>query len=252
MAWARRARSGAGKVKKVWHDAVDWADRVPKGVKLTVGDVEQGVLDRAPYILHLHERLQGFWSLCLPRSAGNQVVVLLSGLAPITGGLAFTGETQFRNIHSEGLSTGVGIQIVWVSFLIGFACQVLAIAGWLRVGRRTRESDSSLAGMLLAGSGLALVLAAVIDEVQVSDIELWPAWACLIAAVVSITAFVLGRSDRQFAEVEVDRLTDEERQVLIDQRDAALKVAAKRQVVRLRTVNRAVGKPLGSLVARRD
>lgn len=117
------------KVKKTWHDAVDWADRLPKGAKLTVSDVEQEVLDRASYILYLHRRLQGFWSLCLPRSVGNQIVVLLSGLAPIIGGLAFTGEAQFRNIHSEGLSTGVGIQIVWVSFLTGFACQVLEIAG---------------------------------------------------------------------------------------------------------------------------
>ncbi|MGH3090593.1 MAG: hypothetical protein ACRDSJ_25220 [Rubrobacteraceae bacterium] len=237
-------------MKKTWHDAVDWADRVPKGVKLTVGDVEQEVLDRAPYILYLHERLQGFWSLCLPRSAGNQVVVALSGLAPICGGLAFTGETQFRNIHSEGLSTGVGIQVVWVSFLIGFACQVLAITGWLRVGRRTRESDSGLSGMLLAGSALTLVLAALIDEVKVSDIQLWPAWASLIAAVLSIAAFVLGGSDRPLAEIDVDRLTDDERQILMDQRDAALKIAAKRQLVRLRTVNRAVGKPLGSLIAR--
>lgn len=104
--------------------------------------------------------------------------------------------------------------------------------------------------MLLAGSGLALVFVAVIEEVKVSDIELWPAWASLVAAVLSIAAFALCRSDRPLAAIDVVRLNNDERQVLIDQRDAALKVAAKRQVVRLRTVNRAVGKPLGSLIAR--
>lgn len=238
-------------MKNAWLDTVDWADRLPVGTKLTVSDVEQEVFDRAPYILYLHERLRGFWSLCLPRSVGNQVVVVLSGLSPIAGGLAFAGETQFRNIQSEGLSTGAALQVVWVCFLIGFLCQLLAFAGWLRVGRRSREADSMGAGMLLVGSGLTLTFAAILDDVDASDIQLWPAWASLAAAAISIGAFVLGRSDKQVPAVDLGQLTDDQRQTLIDQRDAALRIAAKRRVVRLRTVNRAIGKPLGSLIARR-
>lgn len=238
-------------MKNLWHDAVDWADRLPRGIKLHVGDVEQEVFDRAPYVLYRRERLQGLWTVCLPRSIGNQVVVTLSGLAPICGGLAFMGDTQFRNMHSEGLPEGAAVQVVWICFLIGFLCQALAVAGWLRVGRRTREADSTGSGILLAGSGLALVAAAARDGVEVSDIQLWPVWACLIGATGAIAAFLLGRSDCQLPTVDVDSLADDERQVLVDERDAALKIAAKRQVVRLRTVNRAVGKPLGSLVARR-
>lgn len=238
-------------MKKTWHDAVDWADRLPKNVQLTVSDVEQEVLQRAPYILYLHERLQGFWSLCLPRSFGNQIVVLLSGLAPIFGGLAFAGETQYRNLHTEGLSTGVAIQVVWICFLAGFVCQGLTLTGWLRVGRRTRESDVIASGLLLVGSALTLVFAAGNDEVDISDLQLWPAWASLTAAVVAVTTLVFGGSDRPLPRVAVDQLTPDECQVLIEQRDAALKIAAKRKMVRLRTVNRAVGKPLGSLIARR-
>lgn len=237
-------------MKKAWHDAVDWADRLPVGVKLTVGDVEQEVLDRAPYILYLRERLQGFWSLCLPRSVGNQVVVTLSGLGPIAGGLAFGTGMEHRNIQSEGLSTGLAVRVVWMCFLVGFLCQVLAFAGWLRVGRRSRESDSMGACLLLGGSVLALVFAAAVEEVSVRDIELWPAWASVVAAVLSLAAFLFGRSDTSLPAVDVNQLTEEQRQVLMRQRDEALKIAAKRKVVRLRTVNRAVGKPLGSLVAR--
>lgn len=239
-------------MKSTWLDAVDWADRLPVGVKLTVSDVEQEVFDRAPYILYLQERLRGCWSLCLPRSVGNQIVVLLSGLSPICGGLAFAGETQFRNIHSDGLSAGVAVQVVWVCFLIGFLCQTLEVAGWLRAGRRTRESDLMTSGLLVVGSGLTMTFAAVLDDIEVSDVHLWPVWVALIAATMSIAAFVLGRSDKQPPAVEMDQLTDSQRRALIDQRDAALKIAAKRQVVRLRTVNRAVGKPLGSLIARRS
>lgn len=237
-------------MKKTWRDAVDWADRLPVGVKLTVGDVEQEVFDRAPYILYLHERLQGFWSLCLPRSVGNQVLVTLSGLGPIAGGLAFAKGMEHRNIQSEGLSTGLAVQVVWVCFLVGFLCQVLAFAGWLRVGRRSRESDSMGAGLLLGGSVLALVFAAAADGVSVRDIQLWPAWASVAAAVLSLAAFLFGRSDTPLPAVDLPKLTDGQRQILIGRRDEALKIAAKRKVVRLRTVNRAGGKPLGSLVAR--
>lgn len=107
-------------------------------------------------------------------------------------------------------------------------------------------------GLLVVGSGLTMTFAAVLDDIEVSDVHLWPVWVALIAATMSIAAFVLGRSDKQPPAVEMDQLTDSQRRALSDQRDAALKIAAKRQVVRLRTVNRAVGKPLGSLIARRS
>lgn len=234
-----------------WGDAVYWADRLPTGQKLDVWDVEQEVFDRAPYILHVEERLRGIWSLCKPRSVGNQVSVALFGLAPIAGGLAFIGDVQFRNIQSPGVSLGVARQIVSVSFGVGFLCQVLAIAGWMRMGRRTLETDFTQSGLLLAGSALTLTFAVVRDGVTVADHHLWAAWGSLIAALIAIAAFSLARSETPLPTVDIEQLTERESAVLVDQRDAALRIAAKRQVVRLRTVNRAVGKPLGSLIERR-
>lgn len=236
----------------MWHDATNWADRLRPSVELDVSDVEQEVLDRAPYILYRHERLQGFWSLCMPLSVGNQIVLTLSVVAPLLGVLPLLGGIEFRNIQTHAVSTDTAMRIAGTCFLIGFLCQALDVAGWLRMGRRTQEGSLMMSGILLVSSGLALGAGAAIHKAVPTDINLWPAWASLIAAVAASASFRLGGSDRQLPPVDVSQLTDSERQVLLDQRNAALKTAAKRKVVKLRKVNKAVDKPLGSLIARRN
>ncbi|TQL70729.1 hypothetical protein FB381_4671 [Nocardioides albertanoniae] len=238
-------------MSKMWHDAFEWAERLGPGEQVDVGDVEQQVIDRAPFVLHRRERLQGLWSVCLPRSVGNQILVLLSGLAPIAGALAFAGNVQFRNIQSPGVAVGIAGPIVLLCFVLGFLCQIIGFGGWLRVGRRSRESDLILSGLLLIGSSLTLVFAAVHEAVQVSDFHLWPAWASLVASTVATAAFSLGNSSQVLPAADVSRLTELESQFLVDQRNAALKEAAKRGAVKLKNVNKAINKPLGALVAPR-
>ena len=236
-------------MNKMWHDAFEWAERLARGEQVEVGDVEQQVLDRAPFILYRHGRLQGIWSICLPRSVGNQILVTVAGLAPIAGALAFAGNVQFRNIQSAGVSTGVASQIVFVCFLIGFGCQIIGLAGWWRTGMRTRESDFMLPGLLFVGSGLTLIFAAVRDGVEVGAVYMWPTWASMVAALVALAFFAFGNSGKSLPEVDISGLSEVETQVLLDQRNAALKEAAKRKAVRLRSVNKAIKKPLGALVA---
>lgn len=238
-------------MKTMWHDAFEWAERIGRGDQVEVGDVEQQVLDRAPFILYRYERLQGIWSICLPRSVGNQILVVLAGLAPIAGGLAFAGNVQFRNIQSTGVSTGVADQIVLVCFLIGFGCQIVSFAGWWRTGMRTRESDLMLSGLLVIGSAFTLIFAAVRDDVAVGSVNMWPTWASLVAALGSLAFFVFGNSDKSLPAVDIRDLSERETQVLLDHRNAALEEAAKRKAVRLKSVNKAIKKPLGALVAPR-
>ncbi|MFE6508846.1 hypothetical protein ACFVDI_17370 [Nocardioides sp. NPDC057767] len=235
----------------MWHDAFEWAERLRRGEQVEVADVEQQVLDRASYILYRDERLQGIWSICAPRSLGNQILVALSGLAPVAGALAFAGNVQFRHVQSTEFSTGAATQIVLLSFLIGLGCQIVGIVGWWRAGLRTRESDLLLSGLLLGGSGFTLVFAAIRDGVDVGGVYMWPTWASFFAALASLCSFVFGNSTKALPKVEISDLSEVETQLLLDHRNAALKEAAKRKAVKLRTVNKAIKKPLGALVVTR-
>lgn len=235
-------------MKSMWHDGLEWAERLRPEDQVDVGVVEQEVLDRASLTLYRHERLKGVWAPWLPHTAKNSIVVLLSGLAPIFGGLAFAGDVQFRNIQSQGVSAGIAIQVVLVCFLIGTACQIMAFASWWRIGRRTREADLMASGLLLVGAVLTLVFAAVSGEVGVGDPHLWPTWTALVAAVVSVPAFWFANSATALPKIDISRLTDVESQILLVQRNSALKEAAKHKAVRLRTVNKAIKRPLGALI----
>lgn len=238
-------------MNKLWHDAFEWAERLGRGAHVEVGEVEQQVLDRAPFILYRYKRLRGMWSVCIPRSVGNQILIALAGLAPIAGALAFAGNVQFRNIQSTEFSSGVASQIVFVCFLIGLGGQIVSAAGWWRIGMRTRESDLMLSGLLAAGSGFTLILAAVRDDVEAGSAHIWPVWASLFAALVSVAFFVFGNTSKSLPKVEISGLSEAETQILLDQRNAALKEAAKRKAVRLKSVNKAIKKPLGALVGPR-
>ncbi len=237
----------------VHRNAADWAAEVKPGEPHEPADAEQVVLDRAGFILDRRHRSRGVWlSLLDETSTGFKIFAVISVLAPILGMTAFwAGGLSGRHMTSFDFAASTENRIAIVAFSVATLCALVHIAGWLKLGRRSVESDLLRAGAVALFSLIALVQIWFRPE----QIEFGPATlamaASLLTSGIGLVLFLVAGSDEPFPAVDFAVLSDDDRDVLLAQRAAALAKLAERELIKTRQANRATERPLGALVGRR-
>lgn len=234
-------------------NAAEWAAAVKPSEPHEPADAEQAVLDRAGFILDRRHRSRGVWlSLLDETSTQFKVFAVISVLAPILGMTAFwAGGLSGRHMTSYDFAASTENRIAVVAFSIAALCALVHLAGWLKLGRRTVDSDLVRAGAVALFSVIALGQIWFRPE----QIEFGPATLAIIASLLTaglgLALFLLAGSDEPFPEIDFAMLSDDDRDVLLTQRAAALAKLAERELIKTRQANKATERPLGALVGRR-
>ncbi|MER7556368.1 hypothetical protein ABTZ46_05470 [Nocardioides sp. NPDC126508] len=181
-----------------------------------------------------------------------KALAVISILAPILGMTSLWAGGFFgRGYRDYDFGSSTESTITVVTFSIAALCQIVHIGGWMRLGRRSVESDLIRAGAVAACSILTLIqLWARPGQLDVGPVTI-AVVSALVAALVGLLIFLLAGSTSPFPDVDLTRLSDDDRDTLLAQRAAVLTKLAERKLIKIRQANKATERPLGSLVGRR-
>ncbi|TQL68406.1 hypothetical protein FB381_2295 [Nocardioides albertanoniae] len=177
---------------------------------------------------------------------------VISMFSPILGMTSFWAGGFFgRGYRDYDFGSSTENMIAVVTFSIAALCQLVHIAGWVRLGRRSVESDLIRAGAVAVCSILTLIqLWARPGQLEGGSVTI-VVLAALVVSLIGLLLFLVAGSTAPFPDVDLTALSDDDRNTLLAQRAAALTKLAERKLIKIRQANKATERPLGSLVGRR-
>jgi hypothetical protein len=125
---------------------------------------------------------------------------------------------------SEDLSLGFELSCIYLGSILGCVAILDFLVPWLRTSHRQWDRGILGVGVFLAGS--AVVLLALIYSTDSGPYPRWmlivPVWFLLVMALGSIVALFIFKYDSKPPAVDLDNLTAEETEVLMECRRKAL------------------------------
>lgn len=181
-----------------------------------------------------------------------KVFAVTSILAPILGMTSFwAGGLGGRSYRDFDFGSSTENTIAVVTFSIAALCQMVHIGGWIRLGRRSVESDLVRAGAVSVCSVVTLIqIWARPGQLDLGSVTIVVVSA-LALALLGLLVFLVAVSTDPFPDIDLTKLSDDDRDTLLAQRAAALTKLAERKLIKIRQANKATERPLGSLVGRR-
>lgn len=230
-------------------DAVHWASSVRHDQPHEPADAERIVLERADYIVDRARRFERIWPIHRSGSVASTAFTALSVIAPVAGFTSFLGPgTAGRHPADYSFAASTQDNVATVAFLVTLICQVLTLAGWYQLGRRTTGQDPvvPLVGMVFSigtslmiltkDSGLAWRPSSIVVMLSVA------------ASLMGLVLMLLFRSKDPLPRVVLDRLSPAEREALLTERHKTLERLADRKLIKVTQVNKAQRRSLGALV----
>lgn len=125
---------------------------------------------------------------------------------------------------SEDFSPGFEIPCIYVGSVLGCVAILYFFVPWIRTSHRQWDRGVLGVGMFLGGSAVILLVLIYLSDTEVYP--RWPlvvpVWLLLLMAIGSIVALFKFRYDTKPPSVDLDKLTPEETELLIECRRKAL------------------------------
>lgn len=192
------------------------------------------------------------------------VLAVLGFLAPISGVAAIGADSYLI----EGFPASVSVPIAMVSFTFAATAQLIAIVVWWRAGAYWSGMLCGIGVVSAICAGLALISIPNVarhDDYELPPFALGTVWATMITSILLIVLVVLRFRIRvseptdadprtvptitaaHTAEQAVRALPADERNVMVADRDAALRILAERGLIDDALLGRALAAAPGTL-----